>query len=220
MEGEPSGCPCGSTLGVLRSLTGLLQTVLLGLLLAVVTGQEACLLQRRTLLGVKLGEGSGNAQTERTGLARNAAAVHGDVDVELISGFEGSEWLGGLHTEQFGWEVVGDVTAIDRYLAAAVAQANTGYGPLTTTGGLNQGLGHVEFLEFLDEMLCLGSRFAAGLWQFELDGLLGSMRMGWARVNLELGELLAAKAVLRKHAFHGLHDDLLWLGGKTLGERS
>src|SRR5688572_1206840 len=44
------------SLGVLRGLAGLLEAVLLRLLLARVTREEARLLQRRTLLGVELDE--------------------------------------------------------------------------------------------------------------------------------------------------------------------
>src|SRR4051795_280369 len=59
--------PCGSALGVLRRLAGLLEAVLLALGDAGVAGEEAGLLQRRTVLGLDLGEGTGDRQAQGTG---------------------------------------------------------------------------------------------------------------------------------------------------------
>src|SRR5699024_8560633 len=73
---------CGSALRVLRSLTGLLQAVLLTLDRARVPGQEAGGLQRSTILGRDLGQRTGDGQAHRTGLARRAAALQAGVDVE------------------------------------------------------------------------------------------------------------------------------------------
>src|SRR4051812_4747415 len=81
------------TLAVLRSLTGLLQTVLLALRGASVTGEEAGLLQRRTVLSVQDGERAGQAHAQRTGLAGHATAVDAGDDVELVLSAEHDERL-------------------------------------------------------------------------------------------------------------------------------
>ena len=52
---------CRSALGVLRRLAGLLEAVLLALLDPRVTGEEAGLLQGRTVVGLDLDEGAGDA---------------------------------------------------------------------------------------------------------------------------------------------------------------
>src|SRR3954454_9485696 len=61
-------------LGVLRSLAGLLQAVLLALLGARVAGEKAGPLERYALLGIELGQGAGDAEPQRTGLTRYPAA--------------------------------------------------------------------------------------------------------------------------------------------------
>ncbi len=73
-----------SALGVLRSLAGLLETGLLALGNASVPGEEACLLQRRSVeLGVDAVERAGHTEADRAGLARGATAV--DPDEPLTS---------------------------------------------------------------------------------------------------------------------------------------
>ena len=59
-----------SALAVLRSLTGLLEAVLLPLRGARVTGQEAGLLEGRAVLGVDLDQGAGDREAQSAGLAR------------------------------------------------------------------------------------------------------------------------------------------------------
>src|SRR3981081_556019 len=66
-----------SALAVLRSLTGLLQAVLLALDRTRVTLEEAGLFQDRTVIGVDLDERAGDRETQRTGLAGATAPVPG-----------------------------------------------------------------------------------------------------------------------------------------------
>src|SRR3954467_4197566 len=80
-----------SALGVLRSLAGLLQAVLLPLLDPRVTGEEAGLLQRRPVLRVELDQRTGDRQAQRTGLTGGAAALEVGAHVEH---------LGLLHRDQ------------------------------------------------------------------------------------------------------------------------
>src|SRR4051794_3628690 len=73
-----------SALAVLRGLAGLLEAVLLPLRGARVTGQEAGLLEGRAVIGVDLDERTGDRETQRARLARNAATVQVGEDVERI----------------------------------------------------------------------------------------------------------------------------------------
>ena len=84
----------GSALGVLRSLAGLLEAVLLRLLLARVAGEEAGLLERGPQLGVELDEGTGDAEAQRAGLAGDAATVERGVDVVGLGGLGEPQRLG------------------------------------------------------------------------------------------------------------------------------
>src|SRR5690606_19108136 len=73
---------CGSALGVLRRLAGLLETGLLALDDAGVTREEAGLLEGRTVvLGVDVVQRTGDAETQRAGLARVAATRDAGDDV-------------------------------------------------------------------------------------------------------------------------------------------
>src|SRR5690606_24249469 len=70
-----------SALAVLRRLAGLLEAVLLPLLGPRVTGQEAGLLQRRTVIGVDLHQRAGDRQAQRARLAADATAAEVAEDV-------------------------------------------------------------------------------------------------------------------------------------------
>src|SRR6202007_2679960 len=72
----------------LRLLTGLLEAGLATLLDAGVAGEEAAALEVAAQLGVDLGQRPGDAMADRTGLARGAATVDtdADVDVALVAG--------------------------------------------------------------------------------------------------------------------------------------
>src|SRR5690606_4598105 len=67
---RPRTASVDSALGVLRSLAGLLEPVLLGLLLPGVAGEEARLLEDGTEVGVDLDESAGDAVAQGAGLAR------------------------------------------------------------------------------------------------------------------------------------------------------
>src|SRR3954469_3296401 len=82
-----------SALGVLRSLAGLLQAVLLPLLDPRVTGEEAGLLQRRTVLGLDRDEGTGDREPQGAGLAGDTAALEDADHVVLLGLLQGHERL-------------------------------------------------------------------------------------------------------------------------------
>src|SRR6202042_2494106 len=74
--------------GVLRSLAGLLQTVLLALDDTGVTREVAGLLQGRSVLGIDEDQRAGNPEAKPPGLAANAAASDAGDDVELLDAVE------------------------------------------------------------------------------------------------------------------------------------
>src|SRR5882757_5042407 len=75
---------CRSALRVLRSLTGLLQTVLLALDGARVTREVAGLLQRRPVLGLDDDQRPGDGQTQRARLSGRSATVEVREDVDAF----------------------------------------------------------------------------------------------------------------------------------------
>src|SRR6266540_512682 len=74
----------GSALGVLRSLAGLLEAVLLALDHAGVAGEETALLQLGPQLDVELDQGPGDAVAQRAGLPGDTAAVEAGDDVVAL----------------------------------------------------------------------------------------------------------------------------------------
>src|SRR4029078_5308814 len=139
--GEPDDPPPVSALRVLRSLAGLLEAVLLGLLGAGVPAEEPGLLQLGAELGVELDEAAGDAQAEGAGLAGGATAVDGGVDVVHRLGLRQAERLREDHAIGVRREVVGDVATVDRDLAFAGVEADPGDGLLAAAGGLERGDG-------------------------------------------------------------------------------
>src|SRR6202041_1147807 len=100
-------------LRVLRSLTRLLEAVLLGLFLARVTSQESGLLQRRANGLVDLEERPRDAEAEGTGLAGHAAAFGGGVDVVGLLGVDEAQRLHHHLAVRRRGEVVVEGAAVD-----------------------------------------------------------------------------------------------------------
>src|ERR1700677_3070991 len=140
----------GLPLGVLGSVAGLLQSVLLRFLLPGVTGQESGLLQCGPQLGVELAQRPGDAQAERAGLTRHPAAVDGHVDGPRLGGLGQPQGLGDDHPVGGGGEVVLELLAVDRDGPLTGSDPHPGDRPLAATGGLGDGSGsgHVVFLAF------------------------------------------------------------------------
>ena len=198
-------------LRVLRSLAGLLEAVLLGLLLTGVAREEAGLLEGGAQLGVELDERPGDAEAQGTGLAGGATAEDRGVDVVGLGELGGAQRLGEDHLVGLRREVVGERALVDGDGAVALglvgADADAGDGLLAATGGLHEGLGHGDLL---------GG--APGGGDLERRGLLRRVRVVGAGVHLQLGEHLAAEAVLREHAADGTAHGFLGLGGLGVGE--
>src|SRR5207244_6693605 len=120
--GLASGSSAASALRVLRSLAGLLQPVLLALLLPVVAREQTGSLEGNALIWVELGQGPGDAEAERAGLAGDAPAVDGGIDVVGLGRGRDPQGLGHDRPVGRGREVVLDRTAVDHDLALARAQ--------------------------------------------------------------------------------------------------
>src|SRR4051794_27742720 len=125
---------CALALRVLRSLPGLLEAVLLRLLLASVTREEARLLERGADLLVELRQGAGDAEPQRAGLAGRAAAVDRRVHVVHVSHLAHAQRLAEQLAVRRVGEVVGDIAAVDGDLALARTQPDTGDGRLAPAG--------------------------------------------------------------------------------------
>src|SRR5215472_3473622 len=80
-------------LGVLGSLTGLLEAVLLPLRRSGIPGKEACLLQRRAVLRVDQRQRAGDAEAQGAGLTRDATAADPCDHVEVALGAKRHERL-------------------------------------------------------------------------------------------------------------------------------
>src|SRR5262245_40757366 len=132
----------GSTLGVLGSLAGLLQPVLLGLLLTLVTREEPGPLERGAHLRVDLHQRPGDPQAKRPGLAGHAAAVQGPIDVVRLVRAGQAQRLREDHLVRLGREVGGDVAAVDGDGAGAGTDPDPGDGALAAAGGLRERSGH------------------------------------------------------------------------------
>src|SRR6516164_162370 len=240
-------------LGVLRSLTGLLEAVLLPLRRPCVAGEEAGLLQRRPVLRVDERERPRQPESQRAGLARDAAAADARDHVELALGAERHERLSDDLLVHLVREVRVERPAVDRPLAGARDDADARDGLLAAAraggvagdhrpachagrGGLG-GLGGVlrrnvfgvetvsGVLPFGVSRVVCGRLYASGLGTLLssrfLAALLGNLRdlvrlrllrlvrVGRARVHLELAQRLAAERVLRQHAADRLLDHAL-----------
>src|SRR5262245_7493969 len=143
MNVGPGAPGAGSALGVLGGLPGLLEPVLLRLLLALVTRQEAGPLERGAHLGVELDQGAGDAEPQRTRLARHPAADEAGVDVVGALGVDDAQRLREDHLVGLGREVGGDVAVIDGDGPRAGTDADPGDGALAAAGGLRERCGHV-----------------------------------------------------------------------------
>src|SRR5690606_24971313 len=130
-----------SALAVLRRLAGLLEAVLLPLLGPRVTGQEADLLQRRTVIGVDLHQRAGDRQAQRARLAADAAAAEVAEDVEAVGLLDGLQRLADQLLVHLVREVLLERAAVELELAAAGNQTHPHHGFLPAPNGLRAATG-------------------------------------------------------------------------------
>src|SRR4051795_7655394 len=134
-----------SALGVLRRLAGLLEAVLLALLDPRVTGEEARLLESRTVVGLDLDEGAGDRQAQRAGLPGDATTLEDADDVVLLALLEGHERLTDELLVHLVREVLLEGAAVELELAGAGQQPHADDGLLAPADGLDRtplGVGH------------------------------------------------------------------------------
>src|SRR5699024_5423301 len=180
----------GSALGVLRGLTGLLQTGLLPLGGARVAGELPGLLQRGPVgLGVDLVQCTGDRQAQGASLPGGATAVDAGNDVEAA--FQVQQGERGVHQllVQLVREVVLQGAAVHLPGSGAGQEADTGDGLLATAQGLAGGgqraastgrrlaLGGVGARGVALELLDLGCGLGHGSPQFSF----ASVRLGLPR---------------------------------------
>src|SRR6185437_219988 len=122
------------TLGVLRRLTGLLETGLLALLDPRVPGQEAGSLERGATVGVDKDQRPGDTQAQRARLAGDAAAGDPADHVELLLGAQGDERLVDELLVHLVREVLVERPVVDLPLAGAGGDAHPRDGLLAPSG--------------------------------------------------------------------------------------
>src|SRR3954454_14736195 len=134
-----------SALRVLRRLAGLLQAVLLALRRAGVAGQEAGLLEGRTVLGLDLDQRAGDGQAQRACLAGHAAALEEADDVVLLGLLQDHERLADELLVHLVREVLLEGAAVQLELPGTREQSHADDGLLAPAHGLDGtplGVGH------------------------------------------------------------------------------
>src|SRR5437868_9335734 len=169
----PKRRPNFLALAVLRSLAGLLQSVLLALGGARVTGEEAGLLERRAVrLDIESGQPTGQAHAQGAGLTGDAATVDARDHVERLFGAEHHEGLVDDLLVNLVREVVLERTTIDRPLAGARHDADAGDRFLAAAGAVrvarDDGLTHGGVGAGSGLSGVLGREFLAGNFQLGL----------------------------------------------------
>src|SRR5690606_8655472 len=122
--GGPAVHATVSALRVLRRLAGLLQTVLLALDDAGVSGEEPSLLQWRAVPRVQLAQGPGDGQAQGTGLPTGAATAQVGVDVHRVDPLGDRQRILDLLLVHLAGEVVLQRPAVADDVAAAGHQTH------------------------------------------------------------------------------------------------
>ena len=122
------------SLGELGSTTSCLETVLLSFLHTRVSGEEAGLLEKRTIGFVSEKKSAGYTVTDCTCLAGDTAAANVCNDVKLAGGFGYAEGLVDDELEGFKSEVIVDITTVDGDVAGAGVDTNASYRALSSAG--------------------------------------------------------------------------------------
>src|SRR6266545_2312177 len=124
------------SLAELEALARALLTVLLAFLDARIARQEARLLEPLPQLEVVFHERARDAEPQRAGLARDAAAGDRREHVELIGGFGHGQWLLDLGAERFGGEGLLDRFPVDDDAARAGPEKHASGGCLAAPGAV------------------------------------------------------------------------------------
>ena len=135
--------------GELEPLASALLTVLLALVLARITGEEASLLELGPKFPIKLNQGAGDTETDRIGLTGDTATVGENQNIELVGHLGDEKGLTDRNAPCFRGEVVIEGTTVDGNIALAGAEEYAGDGRFPATGPkvlLNLRCWHSEYL--------------------------------------------------------------------------
>src|SRR4051794_33022287 len=194
----------GSALAELRTLAGLLQPRLTPFLDPRVARQQPPSLELAAEIGVDLGQRPGDAVADRPRLARDAAAVDPDPDIDRLLVAAGDERLAGERLQVRTGEVVVEAAAVDLELTATGSHEDPGDGALALTGRLDQALGLELYPGLVRRERLLGS----------LGGRLGLDPRPLLGLSLDPRPLLGAELAL------GLERDRIELGARgKIGSR-
>src|SRR6185312_1421619 len=163
-------CETRLTFGELERTASLRPPILLAFHGAWIAGEEAPRLQRGAQSRLVIHQGSGDAVPHGAGLARQAAAIDGDDDVELAVAVGRDQRLTQDHAQHRTGEINRLVAAIDRDLAAARLDPDAGDRFLAAAGGI-------------------GAALVVAL-VVELGRVRGVGRLGLDQRGLEFGELV------------------------------
>src|SRR5579859_944845 len=135
-----------------------MQTDLLALDLAGVAGHEASLAELGLQGFVVLDQSASDAETDRAGLAGDAAASDGDVHVELVGRFDQLKRLTNDHARRLTTEELVEGLAVDGDRAGALAQEHASSGGLAAAGAVVLLDSHDGSLDFQRLRLLCGMR--------------------------------------------------------------
>ncbi len=133
---------CGLTLGVLRTLAGLVETDLLALYSTCIAGYEACLAELCLEGLVVLHESTGDAQTDCAGLAGDSAALDGDLEVELVGHGKELKRLPDYHAGGLAAEILLKSPAVDFEFAGTYCREDTSGRALAAAGAIKLIVSH------------------------------------------------------------------------------
>src|SRR5882724_6724552 len=118
---------------------------LLALDLARIARNEAGIAKGLAKRLIVLDQRTGDAVTDRAGLAGDAAAIHAHADVELVHGLHRFERLTHDHPAGFAAEELIERPVVDGDRALAGAQVDAGGGGLAPAGAVIRGGCHVFY---------------------------------------------------------------------------
>jgi len=205
---EISGFLAVLTLAELRSAACGFETVLFTLFHSRVAGQQTGGLESGAVVLVHDEQRAGDAVADGAGLAGNAAAGNGGLDVDLADGAGGDQGLADDELQGLETEVIVDVTAVDRDDAAAVGnEVDAGDRGLSASGAV-----HIGLLGLVSSHVLLSSFSAIPNF-----GLLGGVVMLGPAENAQALELPVGDGVLLQHAADGeTHGKLGLVGHQVL----
>ncbi len=137
-----------SALAELETLTGLLVAVFLPLDHSGVSGEEVGVSEEREEVGAMFGDGSGQAEEDRSGLTVLARTFDVDEDVESLAHLGDLERGSDVAPLCFLGEVLINFQLVDQKLAGAFDDPDAGDGGLASAGAPDVGIDYSRHREF------------------------------------------------------------------------